>query len=180
MPESRFPDARDVFEAFPIACEDIETQPNDQSSLVFLRELVKGPKPEDAVPFCAYLLPRREAVWWASQCVRMLLADLTERDNAALRAAEEWVREPEELNRQRAHQIGTMANQRAASTWVALAAGWSGGLTIVGEYTKPLVPSHMTARAAFTAVRLALGGKPDRTAHISQCAELAIKFAQEP
>ena len=113
MPELRFPGA-DVFEAFPIAYEDIETQPNDQSSLVFLRELVKGPKPEDAVPFCAYLLPRREAVWWASQCVRMLLADLTERDNAALRAAEEWVREPEELNRQRAHQIGTMANQRAA------------------------------------------------------------------
>ncbi|MGH6800759.1 MAG: DUF6931 family protein, partial [Methylocella sp.] len=121
----RFSAARDVFEAFPTAYEDIATEPNDQLPLVFLRELVKGPAPEDALPFCAYLLPRREAVWWASQSVRALVDKPTKYDEAAFKAAEDWVREPEEPNRRRALKIGTMANQRVASTWVALAAAWS-------------------------------------------------------
>jgi hypothetical protein len=175
----RFSAARDVFEAFPTAHEDIATEPNDQLPLVFLRELVKGPTPDDALPFCAYLLPRREAVWWASQSVRALIDKPTKYDEAALKAAEDWVREPEEPNRRRALQIGTIANQRAASTWVALAAGWSGGPMIVSEDRGgPPAPPQLTARAAFTAIRIALGGKQDRVSCIAQCVERGVRIAE--
>ena len=175
----RFAAARDVFEAFPTAYEDIATKPNDQVPLAFLRELVKGPIPEDAIPFCAYLLPRREAVRWASQSVRALMDKPTKYDEIALKAAEDWVLAPEDPNRRRALQIGTMANQRAASTWVALAAAWSGGPMIVGEYGGgPPAPPQLTSRAAFTAIRIALGGKPDRVGCISQCVERGVRIAE--
>src|SRR5215472_14360491 len=95
----RFAAARDVFEAFPSAHKDITTAPSDQPPIAYLRELAKGQTPDDALAFCAYLLPRREAVWWASQCVRALLGEPTAADEAALQAAEAWVREPAEANR---------------------------------------------------------------------------------
>jgi hypothetical protein len=178
MSRLRFSVAREVFEAFPTAYEDITAGPSDQLPLVFLRSLVEGPTPDDAIAFCAYLLPRREAVWWASQSVRGLLDKPTVPDEAALKAAEDWVYEPEEEKRREALRIGTTANQRAASTWVALAAAWSGGSMIFSEYGGPPAPPQLTAQAAFTAIRIALGGKPDRTGHISRSIEQGVRIAE--
>lgn len=174
----RFAVAREVFEAFPSARVDIRTAPSDQSPIAYLRDLAKGQTPDDAIAFCAYLLPRREAVWWASQCVRALLAEPTATDETALSAAEDWVREPEEANRRRVLEIGLAANQRAATTWVALAAGWSGGPMITSEYTPPAAPPQLTAQAAFTAIEIALGGMKDRAALISRCVERGARIAE--
>jgi len=174
----RFAAAREVFEAFPTAHVDINTAPSDQPPIAYLRDLAKGQTPDDALAFCAYLLPRREAVWWASQCVRTLLGEPTAADESALRAAEEWVREPEEANRRRVLEIGFAANRRAASTWVALAAGWSGGAMIVSDYGGPAAPPQLTAQAAFTAIEIALGGQKDRAGLISQCVERGVRIIE--
>jgi hypothetical protein len=174
----RFAAAREVFEAFPSAHVDIRTAPSDRSPIAYLRDLAKGQTPDDAIAFCAYLLPRREAVWWAAQCVRALLGKPTATDETALNAAEEWVREPEETNRRRVLAIGLAANQRAASTWVALAAGWSSGPMIISDYTAPSAPPQLTAQAAFTAIRLALGGTTDRVGLISQCVERGVRITE--
>jgi hypothetical protein len=174
----RFTAAREVYEAFPTAFKDIAAKPTDQPPLVFLRELVKGRTPDDAIAFCAYLLPRREAVWWASQCVRALLDKPSDRDLVALKAAEHWVYEPEEERRQEALRVGTSAGRRVASTWVALAAAWSGGPMIVSKFGGPPAPPQLTAQAAFTSVRIALGGRPDRIEQISQCVERGIRIAE--
>ena len=179
MSRLRFSIAREVFEAFPTAYEDIAARPSDQLPLLFLRALADGPTPDDAIAFCAYLLPRREAVWWASQSVRALLERPSQTDEIALKAAEDWVYEPEEERRREALRIGTTAtNQRAASTWVALAAAWSGGPMIVTDYGGPLAPPQLTAQAAFTAIRIALGGKSDRRGHISRSIEQGIRIAE--
>jgi hypothetical protein len=179
MAPLRFAAAREVFEAFPAAYEDIAAKPSDQLPLVFLRALVDGPTPDDAIAFCAYLLPRREAVWWASQSVRMLLGQPTKDDEAALKAAEDWVYEPEEEKRREALRIGTTAtNQSAASTWVALAAAWSGGTMIISEYGGPPAPPQLTAQAAATAIRIALGGKTDRVGEIARCVEQGVRIAE--
>ena len=174
----RFAAAREVFEAFPSAHVDIKTAPTDQSPVAYLRDLAKGQTPDDAIAFCAYLLPRREAVWWASQCVRALIGEPTETDETALNAAEEWVREPEDAKRRRALEIGLAANQRAASTWVALAAGWSGGPMIISDYTAPSAPPQLTAQAAFTAIEIALGGRTDRAGEIARCVERGVRITE--
>jgi hypothetical protein len=174
----RFTTARDVFEAFPSAHQDINTAPRDQPPTAYLRELAKGQTPDDALAFCAYLLPRREAVWWASQCVRALLSEPTAADEAALDAAEQWVREPAEANRRRVLAAGLGANRRCASTWVALAAGWSGGPMVVSNYGGPPAPPQLTAQSAFTAIEIALGRSKDRAGEISRCVERGLRILE--
>ena len=72
MATLRFATARDVAEAFPTLVEDMLAEPGEREPLAFLRELADGETPEDAVSFCAYVLPRRDAVWWACRSVRAL------------------------------------------------------------------------------------------------------------
>jgi len=174
----RFATARDVFDAFPAAQENIKTAPSDLPPIAYLRELAKGGTPDEALAFCAYVLPRREAVWWASQCVRALLGEPTEADETALSAAEEWVREPGEANRRRVLAAGLAANRRIASTWVALAAGWSGGPMLAGDFGGPAAPPQLTAQSAFTAIEIALGGRKDRAQEISRCVERGVKIIE--
>jgi len=178
MSRLRFAVAQEVFEAFPTAYDEISAKPTDQPPVVFLRGLVKSPTPDDALAFCAYLLPRREAVWWASQSVRTLLENPTEADEVALQAAEAWVYEPEEPKRRVALRIGMTANRNAASTWVARAAAWSGGSLVLGEHGGPPAPPQLTATAARVALQVALVGKPNRTAEISKCVERGIEIAE--
>lgn len=92
----RFATARQVFEAFPTAAADIEVQPGDDAALDFARKLLAPGRRFEAVVYIAYLLPRREAVWWGCQCVRAISGNKTD---DALLSAEAWVREPEETTR---------------------------------------------------------------------------------
>jgi hypothetical protein len=178
MSRLRFGAAREVFEAFPTAYDDIKARPTEAPPLAFLRSLASGPTPDDAIGFCAYLLPRREAVWWASQCVRSLIDTPSENDEIALEVAEDWVREPEEPKRRAALRVGLSASRRDASTWVALAAAWSGGSLIVSESGGPPAPPHLTAKAARGALMIALVNKPHRLAQISQCVERGVQIAE--
>jgi hypothetical protein len=173
----RFATAREVFEAFPSAADDIRVEPTEESPLAFVRSLASGPTPEDALAFCAYLLPRREAVWWSCQCVRALTPNLTDKEVEALVAAEAWVREPEDERRRAAMALGMAGNRNAATTWNALAAAWSGG-SMAGEHAVPVAP-HLTAKAVRIAVLTALArvGAGDRAAHIRGCLEGAIRLA---
>jgi len=104
--------------------------------------VAKG-KTEDAVTFCAYLLPRREAVWWACRCARTPLNKIAEDRAAGLLAAEAWVEEPDDERRQVALDIGTRGHCDDPLTWVALAAGWTGGLLVSGPQRPiPMPPIH--------------------------------------
>jgi len=181
MPLIRFSAAREVFDAFPTAYDTIKTEPTEEPPVSFLRSLAKGPTPEEAVNFCAYLLPRREAVWWASQCVRALIPDLSEAEEAPLKAAEEWVAEPEEEKRRDALRMGMEGDRMLPSTWVALAAAWSGGNMVINEQGGTPAPAHLTARAASAALLLAMAQlDPTRRAEYCQsCVERGIRIAED-
>lgn len=178
MPRVRFTTAREVFEAFPAARDDIEAQPTDDPPLVFMTALAASPTPEDAIAFCAYLLPRRAAVWWTCQCVRALIPSPTSEEEAALAAAEDWVREPEEHRRRAALAIGMQGDRRAPTTWAALAAAWSGGSMTDGEQPAPS-PPHLTAKAARAAVLTALArvGAKERALRLRACLDGGLKLA---
>lgn len=177
----RFSTAREVFEAFPSAADDIRVQPTDGPPLAFARALAGGPTPEDALAFCAYLLPRREAVWWSCQCVRSLTHQIAGKELEALEAAEAWVRAPEDDRRRAAMSIGMAGNRNAATTWNALAAAWSGGTMPVGGHAVPVAP-HLTAKAVRIAVLTALAkvAVGDRGVQIRACLDGAIRLATGP
>ena len=177
----RFATARQVFEAFPAAREDIAAPPADEPPLAFAGALMRSQTPEDAISFCAYLLPRREAVWWACQCVSGLAPQPPGgTEPAAHRAAEAWVRDPEEEQRQAALREGLSADPARAATWLALAAGWSGGSMAAPELPAVPPPPQMTARAVRAAVFTAIAGvgAAARAEALQSCVEAGLRFAE--
>ena len=175
----RFVTARDLFEAYPIALDELYVEATDQPSLEFLRSLVDSNALGKAIGFCAYLLPRRQAVWWAAHCIRMMVATRTADEDAGLQVAEAWLKEPEEDRRLASLEFGQRADQRLPTTWVALAAGWAGPTMPAGE-DKPLtVPPYQTARAARAAVLIAGSRVPakQRDEMLRRCVESGAKLA---
>ena len=173
----RFSSARQVFEAFPTAAADIEVQPADEAPLDFARKLLGPGRRFEAIVYIAYLLPRREAVWWGCQCVRAINGNRTDE---ALAAAEAWVRNPDESTRRAALTIGWTRDARLATTWLALAAGQSGGSIVAEDLPRVPPPPQATALDVKAAVILAIAQSPPsgQSAWLAACVEAGIRFAE--
>jgi hypothetical protein len=180
MSRVRFGTARALFETFPEVYKKIGEVPNDRSPIEFLKGLSEQGKDNDAVTFCAYLLPRREAVWWACGSARALLGDMPQARAAGLLVAEAWVYEPDEEHRQAALRIGTEGDSDDPLTWLAQGAGWSGGLLFAHPTRTVPMPQYMTARAVRVAVLLSaqhLHGD-QRQVRLRACIAQGIELAE--
>jgi hypothetical protein len=180
MSRTRFATARALFEHFPGARERIKAAPTEASPPRFVRDLVSSGTLEDAISFCAYLLARREAVWWGCRSVRVLLGDTLGNNQDALRAAEAWAQEPGEERRLNAYEIANRSDRDSATTWLALATAWSGG-SISRSSQKPVpTPPQLTAQATRTAILLAarLVKAPERDKRLRACVEDALTIAE--
>jgi hypothetical protein len=177
----RFNTAKELFETFPTAAEDMTTPATEQPSLEFLRGLLSTPTPEEAVTFCSYLLPRRVAVWWGHQCLRNLPEGLTEQDAGLLATAEEWVREPEDDRRYAALDAGMNASVKTPGAWIALAAGWSGGSMAPSGMAPVVPPPYLTARAVNAGVLSAIARVPlkQRPMVLDACISMAIQMTEK-
>jgi hypothetical protein len=173
----RFSSAYSVFEAFPDLSYVASRPANDIDPVAHARALSTSSRPNDAILFISHLLPRREAVWWAIQCVRALVGD--EAADEALRAAETWVRTPEDDNRRAALGFANDADRRKPTTWLAFAAGWSGGSLLPADQKPVPPPPGACAMAANTAIMLAVAAGDPRFVldRISACAEAGVRFA---
>jgi hypothetical protein len=166
MAHLRFERVRDVVDAFPSVVFELDVEASDEGSLDFLRSLASGGELDKAVGFCAYLLPRREAVWWGCRSVRTFIPKPNADERDGMRVAEEWVREPEEERRMTALELGMRYSAKLATTHLALAAGWSGRSFSMGEGDPIPIPAHQTARAVRAAIliascRVPMAEKPD-------------------
>lgn len=174
MASARFSSAQQVFAAFPTMADDVVAGPADMAPLEFLTMLSSSDTPEDAITFAAYMLDRREAVWWAAQCIRQMGSPENREEEVALLTAEAWVRDPEEHRRVAALNLGLSGNHKLPATWAALAAGGAGGTMVTGAHAGPPVPGHLCAKAARSSVLIALARMPlrERQGYIGQCATL--------
>jgi len=177
----RFVTAQDLFAAFPTARQDVDAEPNDEPSLRFLQALADREEPNKAIAFCAYLLPRREAVWWGCRCIRALAKERPIPEEEALLAAENWTKAPEEDRRMAALELGMRGNPNWPSTWLALAAGWSGGNILLGVQATGAAPPEQTARAVRAAVLTAVSRLPpgERERGLQNCIQAGIRLAAE-
>jgi len=121
----------------------------------FLDRLLAQDMLPDAVRFWAHVLPMRERVWWACQCVRQAAADDTPTDQAALSAAETWVSEPTEENRRRAEQAALATEFNTPAGWAAASAYWSEGSLGPAEFEPAPPEPFLASKAVASAVTLA-------------------------
>jgi hypothetical protein len=177
----RFVTARDVFDAFATAQQDVNAEPNDMASLEYLQTLADRGELNKAVSFCAYLLPRREAVWWGCRCVKAMLPKLSAEEAALLKTAENWIQMPEEEQRVAALEHGMGSNPNWPSTWLALAAGWSGGNILLGIQATAQAPPQQTARAVRGAILCAVSrlAPQERDKGLRVCVEDGARIARE-
>jgi hypothetical protein len=178
----RFETAQALFETFPDARKVISAEPTEEHSLDFLRGLTMKGKLDDAAAFCAYLLPRREAVWWACKSVRAFMNEpaLPKFDTKPLVLAEEWVSQPAEERRLAALDAGTRGDRDSPTTWVARAAAWSGGTYSVGSMSPIAPPPQLTAHAAKVAILLCSRrvGMPKSGAILRACLADGVGLAE--
>lgn len=178
MTSLRFATVRDLYEAFPWALEDVGEPASDASSLDFLRGAVAEAKWGMAISYCAYLLPRRETVWWGCQSLRRM-AQLLPQEAEILAVAEAWVREPEEERRRAALELSQQADTRLPATWMALAAGWSGGSIVPPQMGIVPAPPYQTARAVRAGLMIGMTRIPnaDLAKVMQACVEDGIHLA---
>ncbi|WP_406566078.1 DUF6931 family protein [Acidisoma silvae] len=133
------------------------------SSLLLIDRLEQADLLDAAICIAAHALPAREAVWWACRCAAHT-APMPHRplaDIAASKAAEAWVRRPDNSSRRRAYAAARQAQFQSAEALAALAVFWA-----AAEQRLSIQPDKALARLAQNveqAVRLAsYRGSPDR------------------
>jgi hypothetical protein len=179
MRQVRFATVRDLFDSFPSAADDVGELEEDLHSLEFLRRLIAAQRWEPAISFCAYLLPRRAAVDWASRSVRRMMPSPRPDESRMLEFAEAWVADPDEPRRRKVLSAGTVGDTKSPATWVALAAGWSGGSIVPEEMGYAPADPEQTAKAVRVALFIALSRieTPEKQRVMTPCLRDAIQLA---
>jgi hypothetical protein len=117
----------------------------------------------DAERLLAHALPKREAVWWAAQCIKATFGDqLPPADKAAFAVAEEWAAEPTESNRRRAEGAAERTKHETAAGWSAAAAFFSGGSIAPAGMPDVSPTETLTAQAVVVAISLSANADPKK------------------
>src|SRR5262249_14200707 len=116
------------------------------------------------------------------QSLRRLQRQLAPAESSALDLAEAWVHDPEDEQRRAALDYATQADTRAPATWMALAAGWSGGSTVPAHLGIAPAAPDQTARALRTGLMIAMSRVPnaDMDKVMNVCLEDGMKLAERP
>lgn len=92
----------------------------------------------DGLRLRAYLLPKRDAVWWGCLCIRDEFDEPLAQDQiVALDAAVEWVADPTETRRRQCENASNAADSRGPGGLLAISAFWSDGS--IGPASAPRV-----------------------------------------
>ena len=179
MARLRFETVHDLLSSFAFIREELQLEPTDDPCLPFVRSLVDRGEVNKAVGVCAYLLPRREAVWWACQSVRALRPPRSAEEHNCINAAEEWVREPQEERRFAALDLGNRSDYRSPAALVARAAGSAGSrFTVAADAWAPIQPEQ-TPRAVRGAILSAAAelSPQERPEALKRCVEEGVRLA---
>jgi hypothetical protein len=180
MSQVRFATVQDLFQAYPMARHDVGRADADKPSLDFLQEAADARKWHPAVSFCAYLLPRRVAIAWGCRSLRRMFDHFDANDSRSLNFAESWVRQPDEQARNKALAVGNANDPEQPATWLALAAGWSGGSVVPAEFAPVEAKPEQAARAVRAALLIGLCRlqRDSRDRIMTACLEDGIQLAR--
>ncbi|RUU46799.1 hypothetical protein EOC93_01840 [Mesorhizobium sp. M6A.T.Ce.TU.002.03.1.1] len=178
--ELRFKTARDLFMAYPAVASDMVARPTEQPSIEFCRALLAGRVPEEAITFCAYLLPARAAVWWAHECLSHLTVLLDHRDQELLALVRDWVSEPDSPHHRPEVSKAAAMPPTTPAAWIALAAGRHGSGSAMDASAVSALQQSPAAQAVSAGVLAGLArvALEDRFSVLSAFVEMGIQMAE--
>ncbi len=148
--------AAETAKAAPLEPPARELLRPEHSPRQYVEALDKAGHLPDAARFLAFALPRREAVWWAAQCVRLVPALTADKKAAAaLAAAEAWAADPTDEKRRAAFAAAEAAGFDKPAACAALAAFLTEGSMAPAHLQPVPAPAHAGPAAAAAAVVLA-------------------------
>lgn len=181
MRRIRFETMADVFETYPGLKEMVGVEPGPEAPIPFLEKLVRAGEIDDAVTLAAFVLPRREAVWWACRCVAAASKPMTADDRRRWELAAAWVHRPEDRRRISAFEVAATLDARTAMASLLNAVVWSGGaMDPTSQHPVP-APPDLAAKSARNAVLLTAAGEPTETrpTFLERCVSTALAIGRE-
>ncbi|WP_109317354.1 DUF6931 family protein [Pseudovibrio ascidiaceicola] len=152
---------KDLLKSRPLELGD-EALPlveDQKPSIEVVDTLAEAELTSDAIKVLAHALSKPRAVWWASQVSRATFPEGSQpsnEDEIALKAAEDWVRKPDEDLRRAAMKIADDGGYRSAASLAAAAAGWSGGSMGSPEFDPAPPPENLTSIAVGSSIVLSV------------------------
>ena len=136
----------------PLADESTALLKDELSVPEFLNVLIEHQRWIDAVQLLTRMMPPREGVWWAVQCVASSLTpEARPQELAALKAAETWVTDMTEVSRYAAFEAAKKARLGSSANCAAMAAFLSGpSLAPLGSDLVPPPPDFPAQMVAGT------------------------------
>lgn len=122
-----------------------------ESAEDLIGELTVQEKFQDALRLRAYLLEKRQAVWWGCHCMREELDEsLPVAQEAAIAAAANWVEHPDEPHRRVAEEKAAETQYSGPGSILALGAFWSDG-SLAPEGSPDVEPDERLTSQGVTA-----------------------------
>ena len=132
----------------------------------FIQGLLQVYSLKDVIGVISQALPPREAVYWACLCVRDVLDEKESPDDVhAIKAAEQWLVNPNEDNRYLNLQMAEQLEYATAAAWVANAVFWSGGSITPRDQAKVEAPEGIFGKAICGAIMLASADEDPKKAN---------------
>ncbi len=123
----------------------------------------------------AAALPEREAVWWACVAARDIAVDAP---TPCLKAAEAWVFEPNDANREKLATVLEIADSDDDTTLAATAALYAPGNLGTGELGKIEAPPGAVASCVFGMNMTTLGVVAEPLEHLQLLIDRAVDIAR--
>lgn len=137
----------------------------DDKPKAYLERLLEAGHASDVVRFLAYVLPRREAVWWVWVCARKAAGSHPAAPvKQALEAVERWIMQPSDATRRAAFEAAEAADIGTPAGSAGLAVFFSGGSIAPPSVSEVPPPDGMTAKAVVNGITFAAIEDPRRMA----------------
>ncbi|HCK76120.1 MAG TPA: hypothetical protein DHW07_03140 [Gammaproteobacteria bacterium] len=132
-------------------CKSLITE--DELPSQSIDKLASEGSPFDAVQFICHGLGARDSIFFGVKSLELRNDAWSSLEKLALAASQEWVFEPDEVSRIRAHKLSSRLGLRSGPSWLAEAVFWSGSGSISGVDEEPLLPpEYLYARAVCAAI----------------------------
>ena len=107
----------------------------------------------DLVQFICHGLGARDSIFFGVKSLELRNEFWSSTEKLALVASQEWVFDPDEVSRIRAHKLSVRLGLRSGPSWLAEAVFWNGSGSISEVDEEPLFPpDYLYARAVCAAI----------------------------